>query len=195
MPDDKQMPDRQRSGWQRSDMQMCILNASHLENFLVPASLHPRAGFAGGLGVDDLAGGGAFLTGHLRLWYHGSHPLGPGPHTHAVALATLGHLLATLAVTVGAFDVTVGGKFSHLKNGNDQIIWILCHRRIEVVMGHTWTELRLNQTWVLIPGMQGCREITFIRAPKWTPSWYVCALFLFIPLGLAPLQTRSSSWH
>ena len=60
----------------------------------------------------------------------------------------------------------------------------LYHERIEqkcsdtvrpIDMRHTWTETRLNPTWVYL-GSKGTRRTPLSRASKWAPTWYVSRL-------------------
>ena len=40
---------------------------------------------------------------------------------------------------------------------------------------HTWTEIRLNTTWVYLES-EGAMGTGPLRASKWAPTWYVCRL-------------------
>ena len=40
---------------------------------------------------------------------------------------------------------------------------------------HTWTDIRLNPTWVKL-GSKGTRRTPSSRASKWAPTWCVCTL-------------------
>ena len=44
-----------------------------------------------------------------------------------------------------------------------------------ITMLHTWTERRLNPTWVYL-GSKGTRRTPSTRALKWAPNWYVSRL-------------------
>ena len=52
---------------------------------------------------------------------------------------------------------------------------LLCSFLTKGDTGHTWTKMRLNQTWVYLDS-KGAMRTPFKRASNWAPTSYVCAL-------------------
>ena len=65
--------------------------------------------------------------------------------------------------------------FQQLQQSGWTAVIIFSLRQNLNMLQHTWTEIKLNSTWVYLES-KGAMRTPSIRASKWAPTSYVCAL-------------------